>query len=79
MTRCLGCTRRIHAPSEESFLKQKLRHLRNCAALKLHGEALTFEQLPPKVIAKLTVLRPPRTVWQRLRILVHAILRAVWR
>lgn len=80
VTHCLGCGRRIHAPSEESFARQKLRHLRNCPAkADMRGQLVPLEELPLTVAAKLVSLAPPRTFWQRFATLLRAIARAVWR
>jgi len=73
VTRCLGCGRRIHAPSEESFLAQKHRHMRNCVALKLHGQLPALDALPPKVAKELARPFPRRTFRERLAALWRAI------
>jgi hypothetical protein len=78
VTHCNGCKRRLHAPNEASFLKQKLRHMRNCGALKLHGQTLPVESLPQLTAAKLARVLPRPNLWRRLLVLWAAIRRAVF-
>lgn len=78
VTHCNGCQRRIHAPDPQSFTKQKMQHLRNCGALKLHGQLPRIEALPPRVVKGLEQLGPRRTFWQRVKVLFRALRRAVF-
>lgn len=78
VTHCNGCKRRIHAPDEQSFLKQKHRHMRNCAALRLHGQVVPLEVLPAPVVKELARIAPRRTLWERLLVLLHVLRRAVF-
>lgn len=44
---CPGCSRRIHAPSEDKRRAAVLRHIRNCAAIKWDSSLLVPEPQAP--------------------------------
>jgi phage terminase large subunit-like protein len=59
VSRCLACGKRVHAPSEESFGRKKLQHLRNCPSKRaLQGQVPKLEQLPVPVAARFVSLAP---------------------